>query len=599
MKKRILSLIICLMFAFSLGIVSVNAEETVSFEITPLIDYDNEKITITGVTPALYAQNVSVVIYAPDATITGMADVENRLNPETQYPLNITKLKKIANVTASLDGKFEISFNLADLSAGYYVVSASGGGYKKAVSKDSELIYFENVNSINTVTIPAFNDATADTVEPLIREKELLIGIDVAEDYENNKDVINSLFETIKTDDYPDGYGNGEMYKIQDTFSAINIFRAMYAAKTTDELISILESNASILGVDIDDKDYTEDKTAVAQIFLNIIKEGKENRKYVPCSMLDTRKVFVQSMGIVALNSCDNESVSGVLDTYGEVIGLDMENYEDTCKEYGVTKVNKGFVERNFKVASDVLKAYDECVEFLETEKEKNESSSGGSGGSGGGGGGGLGGSKPSQNKKEEISIDKDIIEENLPKEEVVQKFSDVGKEHWAYEAVQTLAEIGVVDGFEDGTFKSNDLVTREQFVKMLIVTGGYLNNEIAAQFGDVEADRWSSAYIGSAVSRGIVTGYEDGTFRPTATLTRQDAAVMAYRLCNIMKKTVSKSDMLSFTDAQSVASYAVEAVATLENSGVINGFEDGSFSPLGTLTRAQAAKIIYGIVIK
>ena len=597
MKKRILSLIICLMFAFSLGIVSASAE-SVSFEITPLIDYDNEKITITGVTPALYGQNVSIVIYTPEETITGMADVENRLNPEPQFPLNVAKIKKIKNVTANLNGEFSVSFNLADLSAGYYMVSASGGGYKKAVSKDSELIYFENVNSINTVTIPAFNEATADTVEPLVREKELLIGVDVAGDYEDNKDVINSLFETIKTDDYPEGYGDGEMYKIQDTFYAISSFRDMYAAESTDELIAILESNAGILGIDIKDKDYTADKDAVAQIFLNIIKEGKDNSEYVPRSMLDTRKVFKQSMGIVALNSRDNEGVSGVLETYGEALGLDMEAYEEACDEYSVVKVNKGFVERNFKVASDVVKAYNECVEFLENEKKENSSSSGGTGG-GGGGGGGLGGSRPAQNKKEEISIDKDIIEENLPKEEIAQKFSDVSEEHWAYDAVQTLAEMGIIAGFEDGTFAPDQLVTREQFVKMLIVAGGYLNSGLTAQFGDVEADRWSSAYIASAVSRGIVTGYEDGTFKPTATLTRQDAAVMAYRLCNVMKKSVSKTDALSFADADSVASYAVEAVATLESASIINGFEDGTFSPLGTLTRAQAAKIIYGIVIK
>lgn len=594
MKKRILSLIICLMFAFSLGIVSANAEE-VSFEITPLIDYDNEKITITGVTPALYGQNVSIVIYTPEETITGMADVENRLNPEPQFPLNVAKIKKIKNVTANLKGEFSVSFNLADLSAGYYVVSASGGGYKKAVSKDSELIYFENVNSINTVTIPAFNEATADTVEPLVREKELLIGVDVAGDYEDNKDVINSLFESIKTDDYPDGYGDGEMYKIQDTFSAISIFRAMYAATDTDALIEILESNAGILGIDIKDKDYTADKAAVAQIFLNIVKEGKANSTYVPRSMLDTRKVFKQSMGIVALNSRDNEGVSGVLETYGEALGIDMDAYEEACEEYSVTKVNKGFVERNFKVASDVVKAYDECVEFLEKEKKENSSSSG----STGGGGGGLGGSRPSQDKKEEISIDKDIIEENLPKEDLAQKFSDVEKEHWAYDAVQTLAEMGIIEGFEDGTFAPDQLVTREQFVKMLIVTGGYLNKDLTAQFADIEAGRWSSAYIASAVSRGIVTGYSDGTFAPTATLTRQDAAVMAYRLCNVMKKSVSKTDALSFADADSVASYAVEAVATLESASIINGFENGTFAPLGTLTRAQAAKIIYGIVIK
>ena len=151
MKKRILSLILCLMFAFSLNIVSVSASDT-EFQITPLIDYDNEKITISGVTPALYGQNVSITIYSLPNSISGMGDVENRLNPEPQFPLQVNNIKKIKNVTADLSGKFSVNFKLADLSAGYYMVSASGGGYMKNVSKDSELIYFENVNSINNIT---------------------------------------------------------------------------------------------------------------------------------------------------------------------------------------------------------------------------------------------------------------------------------------------------------------------------------------------------------------------------------------------------------------------------------------------------------------
>lgn len=592
MKKRVLSLIICLMFVFSLNLVAINATAA-DFAITPTIDYDNEKITITGVTPALYGQNVSIVIYAPEETISGMGDVESRLNPEPQYPLSVMKIKKITNVTADLEGNFSTEFNLSDLSVGYYMVSASGGGYRSDISKDSELIYFENVNSINTVTIPAFNAATKDTVEPLIREKELLIGVDVAGDYEDNKDVINSLYESIKTDDYPEGYAAGEMYKIQDTFSAISIFRNMYAAETPAEIIEILEGNAAILGVDIADEDYTDDKAAVAQIFLNMIAEGAENNTYVPRSMVDTRKVFKQSMGVVALNGCDTETATDILDEYGEILGIDMEDYEEQCEKYSSTEVNKAFVERRFGLLSDVIKAYDEGIEYLE---DKNSSSSGSGGGS-------VSGSAGSKNNKTDetdyISIGTDLIEENLPKEGMTQKFDDVAEGHWAYEAVQTLAEMGVVEGDGNGRFSPDDLVTREQFVKMLIVAGDFYNTDLTAEFSDVAADRWSSAYIASAVSRGIVTGMGDGTFNPEATLTRQDAAVMAFRLCNVMKKTVVKSDSLSFTDADAVSEYAIESVATLESSGIINGFEDGSFSPLGTLTRAQAAKIIYGIIIK
>ena len=108
MKKRILSLLICLLFAFSLNIVSASANDA-EFQITPLIDYDNEKITITGVTPALYGQNVSITIYSLPTAISGMGDVDDRLNPEPQFPLAVNNIKKIKNVTADLEGKFSVT----------------------------------------------------------------------------------------------------------------------------------------------------------------------------------------------------------------------------------------------------------------------------------------------------------------------------------------------------------------------------------------------------------------------------------------------------------------------------------------------------------
>ena len=173
--------------------------------------------------------------------------------------------------------------------------------------------------------------------------------------------------------------------------------------------------------------------------------------------------------------------------------------------------------------------------------------------------------------------------------------FSDVPKTYWANEAIIALASKEVLAGFEDGSFKPDDVVTREQFVKMIVTAFDlYFNNGLVV-FEDVTKDRWSYDCIISAASAGIVNGVSETEFMPDAEVSRQDAAVMLARLCD--KKGIKLDGVASSTDEVLISDYAKESVGKLKASNVISGFEDGSFRPLQPLTRAQAAKLIYGLI--
>ena len=88
-----------------------------------------------------------------------------------------------------------------------------------------------------------------------------------------------------------------------------------------------------------------------------------------------------------------------------------------------------------------------------------------------------------------------------------------------------------------------------------------------------------------------------NGAFMPAAPVSRQDAAVMIARLCENQGIILSGSGKV--TDSDEISEYALESIRKLVATGIITGFEDGSYRPMENLTRAQAAKLICGLIEK
>ena len=117
-------------------------------------------------------------------------------------------------------------------------------------------------------------------------------------------------------------------------------------------------------------------------------------------------------------------------------------------------------------------------------------------------------------------------------------------------------------------------------------------------EFSDVSEDRWSKGVINTAASLGIINGVGEQRFAPTSSITRQDAAIMIYRVLEYKNISITDASAThAFSDESEIASYATEAVKALVSYKIINGFEDGSFRPMGKLTRAEMSKIIYTIL--
>jgi len=173
--------------------------------------------------------------------------------------------------------------------------------------------------------------------------------------------------------------------------------------------------------------------------------------------------------------------------------------------------------------------------------------------------------------------------------------FNDCAGVPWAIDSISYLVSKNIVKGYDDGSFKPSQNITRAEFTKIIVSAFGFYNPEDKANFNDVSNDKWYFSFIGSAQKNGIINGYEGGSFMPDALITREDISVIVHRAAKTKGIMFDvKTNSLAFSDASSISDYAKESVEIMQRAGIINGMGDGTFAPKSYATRAQAAKIIF-----
>jgi hypothetical protein len=169
--------------------------------------------------------------------------------------------------------------------------------------------------------------------------------------------------------------------------------------------------------------------------------------------------------------------------------------------------------------------------------------------------------------------------------------FSDVLPSHYFYQAVQWLVCRGVVSGYPDNTFRPNDTSTRAQIVKMVALGEGWpLYVPARPTFTDSNPGDWHFPYIETAVARGVVSGYADGTFRPNSPVTRGQLCKMI-----VLARGWPPGDPRypSFTDVPWGSPFYGYVEAARERL-VVSGYLDGTFRPGNPATRGQLARMLY-----
>ncbi len=278
-----------------------------------------------------------------------------------------------------------------------------------------------------------------------------------------------------------------------------------------------------------------------------------------------------------------------VLKKYDDRLGIDVKT-DITDKGYAVIDVAKQIdtsIPENYHtdfagaiagILSDLPEPEEEDEEEEEEETKKH---------SGGGGGGGVSiiapvtpVPEPSVEVKEEIKT---------------SSFTDLDGYDWASEAIENLYGKNIINGTGNGQFNPAASVSREEIIKMIIVAFDYPTvNETVYNFEDTDPDDWHHSYIQSAYQNGIANGMDDVSFGVGRSITRQDLAVMCYRA--VTQKAIkleAKSSDTVFKDATQFADYSWSAINIMSQNGILTGFDDGTFKPNNTATRAEAAVII------
>ncbi|BAU26313.1 putative repeat protein (TIGR02543 family) [Aneurinibacillus soli] len=176
--------------------------------------------------------------------------------------------------------------------------------------------------------------------------------------------------------------------------------------------------------------------------------------------------------------------------------------------------------------------------------------------------------------------------------------FADV-QGHWAQGAVNNMASRMVIRGVDENHFNPDAAITRAEFAAILVRALGLADNGKNATFADVHSNDWYVGAVAKAQKYGILSGYEDGTFRPTKTITRQEAMAMIARamkltgLDNSISNTDADAVLSQYHDHDTIGNWAKQAVAATVKNHLVQGSDKGQLLPQSNITRAETTVIV------
>ena len=354
----------------------------------------------------------------------------------------------------------------------------------------------------------------------------------------------------------PAGYA-----KYADINKAFNKAVAVYEVKTDSDISSTLEYNAGILGIDYDEY---ENLDSTSKATLDTLLKTADYTK------AEFEEIFEKNLIFAEIKSSDKWTTQrDRINKYASRMGYVFPSKYDSISNKD-SVFQTVFTERSdIGGYDDIAVKLNSVIDRIYANQQNNVTSPGGSGGGAVGGGGSF--------------VDTSSFRGGISG----GQFADTSG-HWAAEYIDKLVKSGGINGYGDGTFKPDNTITRAEFTKIIVSVFAIEGNG-SNDYGDVAKDTWYSDYIGRASVNAIIYG-SDGKFFPNNNITRQDAALIIYRVLKL--KNIPMQGGNNFADQEEIADYAKDAVSNMSGIGIINGYE-GKFMPRNNITRAEAATII------
>lgn len=395
------------------------------------------------------------------------------------------------------------------------------------------------------------------------------------------KSFVNLVNKSVKT--------SGEAEKCFRNACALSEIKKASADKLSDLLKKYKEE------LNITYTPIIESGDASAMRAFTYLAGDRANNPINSVKQLETVLNRAEALGSV--NSATRKNMQEIIEKYSKDLGTDINGAYKSVDKYEVIKLLIKENGAEYKSIAEFKNAFNEAVKKVADNERKPVTP-------GGGGGGGTGGTRGSMSVSPVFS-ESDPGKEIGTKEEKSSQseyFDDVFMSDWAQPYIDYAAYKGIMSGDGERHFRPNDKISREEFLKIVIEALKVGKDEAAPatefSFDDVNREDWFYGYIETGVGFKIINGISEHSFGTGEYLTRQDAAVILMRAKEaakmVLNDTAAESD---FSDKENISDYAADAVLKLQKAGIINGYEDGSFNPMGSITRSEAAKIIYGIL--
>lgn len=529
---------------------------------------DSKSLALSGTAAGLEDDAITVFIYDYNAQLQGVADKNSP--------------KVFDTFLLGENGTVNYELFLPDsLVGGKYVVRiATRGGFTEKT--------FMHIN--DELALDALSDINASSQTDFmttLQTKGPQCGLD-PDVYEANKTEISRILYAYKNAGFT---SVASFLKLSNQAIAANLINrgesissvlgsyGSYLTETDSEGNVIIDCTANYNASDSDVKaafdsdaagaDYAQSK-GFARVFreLLILNQFEQSK-----SWSGLRDVL---MGTEADETVNNNLLILDLDTtdYDKLKNPD-EVFRDMYKQ-----------KSSVKEFSDIAKLFanvsEACLKSEEDAADSGKKPSSGGGGSSGGGSS-FGGSAITTTGMP--SITPEIVENK----DTQTKLNDI-EGHWAQSSIEALVKNKAISGYDDGSFKPDNNVTRSEFTAMVVRAFG-ISGESSAEFSDVTPDFWAYSYIQKAHGAGIISGYENGNFGTDDIITREQAAVIIYRA--ISQKVTLPEGVSDFTDISEFSDYALRPILDLAGAGLINGVGNSLFSPLGKTSRAQSAVMI------
>ena len=165
---------------------------------------------------------------------------------------------------------------------------------------------------------------------------------------------------------------------------------------------------------------------------------------------------------------------------------------------------------------------------------------------------------------------------------------------HWAQNNILNLVEAGVISGYSDNTFRPNDQISRQEFAHLIrqLLDGIPEHIDTSWVFEDPEPAEWAKPSIMVNYHTGIIGGFPNHEFRAEESVTRAEIATIMERLMTLTDHTLPKGEPVRFKDE--LPEWAESSIMNMTAYGLVNGYDDETFRPRSSATRAEVASILY-----